>query len=154
MYQIKKPKKLYKMTLVKFNQPSTRAFNGLFNDLLQDFSFPQKWETEFKQPRVNIKETNEYYELELAAPGLNKEDIKINIDKNLLTISYDIKEETEESIKLIKKEFEKQSFKRTFTLDDKIDSERINAKYNNGILKLQLPKKEEVKISPKEIAIQ
>lgn len=141
--------------LVKFNQPSTRAFNGLFNDLLQDFSFPQKWENDFSKPKVNIKETNDFYELEVVAPGISKEDFKINIDKNLLTISYDLKEEkNEQTEKFIKKEFTTQSFKRSFTLDEKIEADNINAKYENGILKLQLPKKEEVKVSPKEIAIQ
>jgi HSP20 family protein len=140
--------------LVKFNQPSTRAFNGLFNDLLQDFSLPQKWESEFSKPKVNIKDTNDFYELEVVAPGISKEDFKINIEKNLLTISYDVKEEkNEQTEKFIKREFTTQSFKRSFTLDEKIEADHINAKYENGILKLQLPKKEEVKISPKEIAV-
>ncbi len=141
--------------LVKLNQPSTRAFNGLFNDLLQDFAFPQKWENDLSKPKVNIKETNDLYELEVVAPGISKEDFKINIDKNLLTISYDVKEEkNEQTEKFIKKEFSTQSFNRTFTLDEKIEAENINAKYENGILKLRLPKKEEVKVASKEIAVQ
>ncbi len=141
--------------IVRFNQPTTRDFNGLFNDLLQDFSLPQKWESDFSKPKVNIRETNNAYEVELVAPGISKEDFKINIDKNLLTISYDVKEKkNEETDKFIKKEFATQSFKRTFTLDEKIQAENINAKYDNGILKLQLPKKEAVKVSPKEIAVQ
>jgi HSP20 family protein len=103
---------------------------------------------------VNIIETKDNYELEFNVPGRNKEDFKITVDKNVLTVSYEKKEEQkDESKKFIKKEFSSRSFKRSFNLDEKINAEAINAKYENGILTLTLPIKEEVKVLPKEIAV-
>jgi len=104
---------------------------------------------------VNISENNNSYNLEFNVPGRNKEDFKINVDKGLLTVSYEKKEETEaKDIKSIRKEFSYQSFKRSFTLDEKINADSIEAKYENGILNVILPKKEEVKVAPKQISIQ
>lgn len=144
------------MTLIKFNQPISKNINGWMDDILNDFTIPfGSLGVETFSPRTNIKETPESYYLEIYAPGRSKEDFKINIDKNLLTVSYDREnEQKNEGEKFIKKEFNIQPFKRSFTLDDKIDSDNILAKYENGILKLQLPKKAEVKVSAKEIAVQ
>jgi len=90
----------------------------------------------------------------LNAPGRNKEDFKINVDGGMLTISFEQKEEKEQKdYKTIRREFHYQSFKRNFSLDEKINPEGIEAKYENGVLKLLIPKKEEVKIAPKQIAI-
>ena len=101
-----------------------------------------------------MHETNEAYWLELAAAGLNKEDFKVHAENDLLTISFEKREEeTQTDAKVIRREFAHQSFKRSFSLDEKINVEGIQARYENGILKLTLPKKEEVKISPKEITI-
>lgn len=145
------------MTLIKFNHPVSRNIDGwldnIFNDSIIPFSKTFKEET-FK-PGVNIKETPDAYQLEVYAPGRSKEDIKINIDRKLLTISYDkANGENKNGEKYITKEFSVQPFKRSFTLDDKIDADNILAKYENGILNLQLPKKVEVKVSAKEIAVQ
>ena len=88
-------------------------------------------------------------------PGRNKEDFKINAENGLLTVSYDKKEETKpEDVKNIRSEFSLQGFKRSFSLDDKIDVTGIQAKYENGLLKVLLPKKEAVKESAKQITIQ
>ncbi|MEO6330215.1 MAG: Hsp20/alpha crystallin family protein [Ginsengibacter sp.] len=144
------------MTLLKVNQPK-RFVNGWMDELLNDFptAFGKTFSEDFFTPQVNIKETNEAYLLELSAPGRSKEDFKINIEKNLLTISSDKKsEETKETEKQIRKEFTLQSFKRTFTLDEKIEADKIEAKYENGLLLLSLPKKEEVKLAAKEISVQ
>lgn len=103
---------------------------------------------------VNIYESEAGYHLDLSVPGRNKEDFAISIDKNLLTASYEKKQEAETSVKTIKKEFAFASFKRSFTLDDKINAEAIEARYDNGILRLYLPKKEEVKVQPKQISVQ
>ncbi|MEO6218949.1 MAG: Hsp20/alpha crystallin family protein [Ginsengibacter sp.] len=101
-----------------------------------------------------MSESKDDYQLQFNVPGRNKEDFKITVDKNILTVSFDKKEEKkDENTKQVKKEFSLQSFKRSFTLDEKIASENIAAKYENGILILNLPKTEEVKIQPKEIAI-
>lgn len=105
--------------------------------------------------QVNINESDKGYNLEFNAPGRNKEDFKINVDKGLLTVSYEKKEAAEtKDLKSIRKEFSFQSFKRSFTLNEKVNTEGIGAKYENGILNVFLPKKEEVKVAPTEIAVQ
>ncbi|MBX2931426.1 MAG: Hsp20/alpha crystallin family protein [Chitinophagaceae bacterium] len=143
------------MTLVK-HYP--KSINNLFDDFLFG-NFPTVWGREqtenYFMPAVNVHETNEGYHIELNAPGLNKDDFKINIDNNILTVSFEKKEQTDnKEYKTIRREFNYQSFKRSFTLDDKVNAEGIQAKYDNGILKLFLPKKEEVKAMPKQITIQ
>lgn len=141
------------MTLVKHNNA---AFNNLFDELFN--SFPATWGRDAHQAYasvpVNINETNEGYHLELNAPGRNKEDFKVNVENGLLTISYEKKESQEQKdYKTIRREFSFRSFKRSFSIDDKINADGIQARYENGVLKLYLPKKEEVKVSPKEISI-
>ncbi len=91
----------------------------------------------------------------MNAAGRNKEDFKLNIENGILTISYEKKAETEDkAFKTIRSEYSISSFKRSFSLDDKINADSIEAKYENGILKVYLPKKEEVKITPKNISVQ
>ncbi|SKA10323.1 Hsp20/alpha crystallin family protein [Sediminibacterium ginsengisoli] len=141
------------MTLVKQNAAFGNLFDELFNNI------PAAWGKEaqnaFASPATNIHETTDGYHLELNVPGRNKEDFAVNVDKGLLTISYEKKEEAEnKDYKTVRKEFTFRSFKRSFTIDDKINTEAIQAKYENGILKLYLPKKEEVKVAPKQISIQ
>ena len=139
------------MTLVKHNYRNLgNAFDEFFGQL------PAAWGKEFNTnvPAVNIHETADAYHLEVSAPGLSKEDFKINLDKGLLTISYEKKAEAEnKDYKTHRREFTITSFKRSFTVEDKINDDGIQAKYDNGVLKLLLPKKEEVKVAPKEIAI-
>ena len=138
------------MTLTKHNYRTV-------NDLFDEFFRPNAWskETGLAVPPVNIHETNDSYQVELVAPGLNKEDFKVNLEKGLLTITYEKKTEAEnKDYKTHRKEFSFSSFKRSFSVDDKINADAIQAKYENGVLKLFLPKKEEVKVQPKEIAIQ
>jgi HSP20 family protein len=104
---------------------------------------------------VNIKQNENGYVLDVIAPGFNKEDFKIHLDKNLLTISAEKQaEEENKNEKDIRKEYKYQSFKRSFTIDEKIDTEKIEAKYENGILRLNLENKEEVKKPTKQITIQ
>jgi HSP20 family protein len=80
---------------------------------------------------------------------------KINIENGLLSISYEKKlENVSEEVKSVRKEFSFESFKRSFSIDEKIQADNIQAKYENGVLKLYLPKKDEVKETPKEISIQ
>ncbi|MBL0884493.1 MAG: Hsp20/alpha crystallin family protein [Chitinophagaceae bacterium] len=141
------------MTLVKHN---TAPFNSLFDELFN--SFPASWGRDANQAYavvpVNIHETNEGFHLELNAPGRNKEDFKVNVENGLLTISYEKKESQEQKdYKTIRREFSFRSFKRSFTIDDKINADGIQARYENGVLKVYLPKKEEIRVSPKEISI-
>ncbi|WP_018616463.1 Hsp20/alpha crystallin family protein [Segetibacter koreensis] len=133
------------------NKTLTSVFDELFNSL------PSTSGNEVRSTKapVNISENENGYNIEFNVPGRNKEDFKINVDKGLLTVSHEKKEETEtKDIKVLRKEFSFQSFTRSFSLDEKINAEGIEAKYENGILKVVLPKKEEVKIAPKQISIQ
>jgi HSP20 family protein len=128
--------------------------NELFNELPISFGKSLR-EDVLHFPPVNIVEKNDFYHIELAAPGMEKADFNVKLDGKTLTISTEKKEEkSTENEKLIRKEFSYKSFNRSFTVDDKIDAANITAKYENGILKLDLPKKEDVKNGAKEITIQ
>ncbi|KAA9037303.1 Hsp20/alpha crystallin family protein [Ginsengibacter hankyongi] len=140
------------MTYVKFNQPSMRTLDSFLDNLLNET--PSVQNNGFNFPPVNIFETKENFELEFNVPGRNKGDFKITVDKNILTVSFEKKEEPkDENKKQVKKEFTLQPFKRSFTLDEKVNSENIAAKYENGLLVLTIPKKEEVKVEAKQIAV-
>lgn len=125
------------------------VFNRSISDLVgSDFSVTT--------PSVNITENNDTFTLELAAPGLDKKDFNIFVDKDQLVISVskEVKNEDKEEGKWTKKEFNYTTFKRTFHLTDAVDAENINAEYNKGILTLVLPKREEIKAkAPKTIEI-
>jgi len=150
--RITKHKKINTMTLVKHN---FKNIDNIFDELLS--SFPANWgrDMNFSVPPVNIHETTDAYHLELIAPGLQKDAFRINLEKGVLSISYEQQKETEnKDYKTHRKEFRTSSFKRSFTIDDKVNTDNIQAKYENGVLKLYLPKKDEVKVAPKEITIQ
>ena len=142
------------MTLVKVNN---RPFGNLFNEWLNEFpSAARSFGQDFLAfPQTNIHETADAYHLELNVPGRTKDDFKIQVEEGLLTISFDKKEETPQNddYKTLRREFEYKSFKRSFSVDNKIDVDGIQAKYDNGVLKLLLPKKEEAKPSTKQINI-
>jgi HSP20 family protein len=146
------------MTLVKVNNPINRSFDGLMNELFNELpaTFGKAMrEDVLNFPPVNIVEKADLYHIQLAAPGMAKADFNIKLDGKLLTISAEKKEEKAgEGEKMIRKEFSYKSFKRSFTVDEKIDATGISARYENGILKLDLPKKEEVKNGATEITIQ
>jgi HSP20 family protein len=146
------------MVQVKFNRPNGKSFNNLFEDFFNNFpatiadeasSFLHK-----NTVPVNIKETSGVYNLEIIAPGFEKADFKVSLENNLLTVSAERKAETkQENEKQVRKEFNYSSFKRSFTIDEKIDTSAIEAAYNNGVLQLNLPKKAEVNTQTKEIII-
>jgi HSP20 family protein len=138
------------MTLVKHNY---RNLNNLFDEFFN--VVPAAWSKDLNVPPVNVYESNDAFHLDLQAPGLSKEDFKIGVEEGLLTISYESKAEAEsKDVKTYRKEFAIRSFKCTFLVDEKINADAITAKYDAGVLKLVLPKKEEVKVAPKQIAIQ
>jgi HSP20 family protein len=140
------------MTLVKVNNNGHRGLTQFVDEFLQ--GFPVKDES-FGFPPVNIHETADAYHLELSAPGRTKDDFKLSLDNGQLTITFEKKEDTRtEEYKTIRKEFSFRSFKRSFNLDDRIDTNGIQAKYENGVLKLLLPNKEEKKESAKQISVQ
>lgn len=126
-------------------------FPSLFDRLLQNdfFDWPGRHfsKTHTTLPSVNIKESKNAFEVEVAAPGFNKNEINIELKDNVLTISSEKKTEKEEKEgdEFTKREFSYQSFCRSFTLPNTSDSENISAKYEKGILLITIPKKEEPK---------
>jgi HSP20 family protein len=143
------------MTLVKVNNNGHRSLSNFVDEFFQGFPAGHGKDESYGFPPVNIHETADAYHLELSAPGRNKEDFKLGLENGQLTIGFEKKEETKtEDYKTIRKEFSFRGFKRSFNLDDRIDTNAIQAKYENGVLKLLLPKKEQVKESTKQIEIQ
>jgi HSP20 family protein len=147
------------MAHVKFNlQPFERSFNSFVDELFTEL--PVVFKNDFNKSDwkgfvpVNVKETGNSFEMELVAPGFSKEDFKINLENNILTVSAEKKDEVkEENEKQIRREYNFKSFKRSFTVDEKIDATKIDASYINGVLRLNLPKKVEVKSPATEIKI-
>lgn len=122
------------------------------NDIVSPdwFGGTEKWNTSI--PAVNIKDNTEGFELELAVPGMKKDDFTVEIDNDVLTISSELKTENEESKEnYTRKEFSYSSFKRAFTLPETVDGSKIDAKYEDGVLKLTLPKKQEALPKPKRL---
>ncbi|MDR0801013.1 Hsp20/alpha crystallin family protein [Fluviicola sp.] len=128
---------------------------ALFSDIFSDAKFfGRNWlDRDFHQllPAVNIKENHKDFDVELAVPGFKKEDFKVNVENNVLTINAEKKEDkNEETSKYTRKEFTYSSFSRSFSLPENINSEKIDAKYSDGILRLRVPKKETTKSLPKK----
>lgn len=134
--------------------PANKSLHNVFDELFNAFPVTRGNDLRSNTAApVNINETENGYNLEFNVPGRNKEDFKINVANGLLTVSYEKKAE-EKEVKSVRKEWSFQSFRRSFSLDEKINADGIEAKYENGILKIYLPKKEEVKNAPKQISIQ
>lgn len=146
------------MTFVKANHPITRNMenwvNEFFQDMPQAFSKTESHDS-LNYPPVNIVETHTGYHLELAAPGLQKTDFQLKVDGNILTIHVEKGNQAAgEQPKYVRREFQLRAFKRSFTLTNKIETAQIQAKYEDGILHVTLPKKEEAIPTTREIAIQ
>ncbi len=144
------------MTLVKFQNQLPGLFERFFNNELENWSRTNYSNTNTTLPSVNIKETTEEFEVEVAAPGFDKSDFKIELNNDVLTISSEkqISNEEKEDENITRQEFSYQSFSRSFTLPELVDEEKISAKYKNGILTVEIPKKEEAKPKPvKQIKI-
>ena len=136
------------MSLVSFSQ--TPWFDRFFDNDLLDWSNRNFSQTNTTLPSVNIKENNEAFMVEVAAPGLDKNDFKIEVHNELLTVSSELKEEKEskENERFTKREFSYQSFCRSFTLPATADGDKVSANYEKGILTVLIPKKEEAKPKP------
>ncbi|WP_374164166.1 Hsp20/alpha crystallin family protein [Arcticibacter sp. MXS-1] len=145
------------MTLVKFaNGNNSNTLKPWFNDVFDSFfndSFVSDRLTS-RVPAVNIAETEGEFHIELAAPGLKKEDFKISLDKNVLSISAEKKAEANvEGRKYNRREYSYNSFVRSFTLPETADYSRIEAEYTDGVLKVGVAKREEAKLQSREIAV-
>jgi len=148
------------MTLVRFNKPENNLYRNhgyrTFSDILNDFMTEETVCNNqfFAVPPANIIESKIDFRIEIAAPGFEKSDFKIDFEKNLLTVSLEknMDENQEERFNL--REYNFNSFKRSFRVSDKINTEKINAIYKDGILQITLPKREEAIEKPaREIKI-
>lgn len=140
------------MTIEKRNSNLLNNFPTLFDDFLNRDIF--NWgltnfsDTSTTIPAVNIKETSDNYEVEVAVPGMTKKDFRVQLEGNVITISSEktTRKEENEDVRYTSREFSYQSFSRTFNLQkDVVDNERIQAKYEDGVLHLLIPKMEHAK---------
>jgi HSP20 family protein len=128
-------------------------FDRFFEGDLFDWSNRNFSLTNTTLPSVNIKQNANEFTVEVAAPGFEKGDFKLEVDHDLLTISSEkkVEHETKDGEQFTKREFSYQSFSRSFTLPNTADGERIEANYDNGILRITIPKKEEAKPKPSRV---
>lgn len=144
------------MSLVRFSNQFPSLFDQFFENDMFDWSNRNYSNTNTTLPSVNIKEDNEGYKVEVAAPGFTKKDFRIEINNDVLTISSEkkVEDETKEGEQFTKREFSYQSFSRSFSLPHTVENDKISAKYDNGILNINIPKREEAKPKPsRQIAI-
>lgn len=140
------------------NRPVAKTWNGLVNELFNDLEqtlAPIATGVNRSYPAINVLENNYGFHAELLAPGRNKAYFSLAVENNQLTVSYEAPaQEKQEDVKPLRQEFTLGNFKRSFILDEKVDSENIQAKYEDGLLKIFLPKKAELKPMPQTIEIQ
>jgi HSP20 family protein len=133
--------RVFENSLDRFFDDNAWGFNGMLTS---------------NQVPVNVKETDKTFEIEMVAPGLNKQDFNVQVNGNMLTISYEHKEEHKEENKdngYVRQEYKTQSFTRSFTLDDSADPEKVSANYQDGILHVSLNKKEGAKRITKKVDV-
>lgn len=141
------------MTLIKRTQ-NVPAWPGIFNEFFDrdwmDWTNRNFSNTNTTLPAVNIKESADRFEVEMAAPGFEKGDFKIELNKDVLTISSEkkVEKETKDDQQFTRREFSYQSFCRSFSLPESTDRDNISARYDNGILKVEIPKMDHAKDRP------
>jgi HSP20 family protein len=134
------------MALVRWNQPTLAT-------LMDDFFGKVNTNgISYFEPAVNVIENKDVYELQLAIPGYSKDEVKLSIENNTLTISAEYEEKKEEEVPYSRREFVKTSFERSFSLPRSIDQDKVEASFENGILKIKLPRKGDLVVK-KEITI-
>ena len=134
----------------------TNVLPSFVNDFFKPWNdwFDNGFEKTLSVPAVNITENKGQYDVSVAAPGMKKDDFKIDLDGDMLTISAEKEETKEDKDKQYnRKEYNYSSFSRSFTLPEEVKQDKIEAKYENGVLTLVLPKNEHTKTTPKTIAI-
>lgn len=135
--------------LVKRNLfwPSTSSVDDFLNDNI--FNWPNMTNGGNSLPRVNITETDEDFRVEMAAPGMKREDFHVELDNDNLVISSEMSDtKEEENTSYTRREFSYGSFRRSFHLPNTVEAEKIEAKYEDGLLRLLIPKKEEARRKP------
>lgn len=141
------------MSIIKRNEfvPGFNLFDDFFSRDLWNPGFNNSSASNTTIPLVNIRETSENFEVEMAAPGMTKNDFKVELDGNTLTITSEKKQDdvVNEGERYTRREFSYHSFQRSFQLPkDVVDADKIEAKYENGVLRLVIPKKEEARPKP------
>jgi HSP20 family protein len=140
------------MSLVRKNDMFPGLFDDFFTRDFMNWGLSNNSNTNTTIPAVNIKETNDHFEVEMAAPGMKKDDFRIELDGNQLTITSEKENQTEENNEnnnYSRREFSYQSFQRRFQLPkDVVDADKIEARYDSGLLHLLIPKREEAKQRP------
>jgi HSP20 family protein len=129
----------------------SNIFDDFFSKELWNWNLDNSSSTNTTIPAVNIRETADNFEVDMAAPGMTKDDFRIELDGNMLTITSEKKNERElkEGERYTRREFSYQSFQRNFQLSkDVVDADKIEARYENGVLHLVIPKREEAKTKP------
>ncbi|MBS1528752.1 MAG: Hsp20/alpha crystallin family protein [Bacteroidetes bacterium] len=146
------------MTLVKFNSDKRSNgslvpnFNDVFDSIFNDTFFNDRMIA--RVPAANISESQDHYHVELAAPGLKKEDFRIGLERNVLNISVEQQSESQDADRnYSKREYSYNSFVRSFTLPESANPENIEASYTDGVLKIDIAKREEAKIVRRQIEI-
>ena len=134
-------------SLAKTSERVPALFDDFFKPWNEWFGNEENlWRRVLTVPQVNITENKDEYMVSLAAPGMKKDDFKIDVNGNMLTISSEKEENKEEKDKkFTRREYSYSSFSRSFTLPDEVNKEKIEARYEDGVLKLSLPRKEDVK---------
>ncbi|WP_114749136.1 Hsp20/alpha crystallin family protein [Pleomorphovibrio marinus] len=135
-----------------------KPLQKFFDDFLTRELFHNNWNNASRVPMVNILETDDAFEIEMAVPGMRKEDFTISLDNQVLNISAHLEEKVANegnNEQYLRREFSYYAFQRTFNLPEFVEADKIKAKYENGLLRLYVPKKEEAKKKPaKAIHIQ
>jgi len=146
------------MTLVKFNADQKRknalmpGFTDVFDSIFNDTFFSDRMVS--RVPAVNVSETDNNYQIELAAPGLKKDDFKLKLERDVLSISVEqTQQDQQQDRNFTKREFSYNSFVRSFTLPESADENGIEAKYEEGILRIAIPKREDAKMTSRQIDI-
>lgn len=144
------------MTLLRRTNNGYPAFSNLLEDIFSTVDTGNSFRSENTLPAVNIAEDNEGFKIEFAAPGLSKNEFQINLDNNVLTVSSEKETKKSESQEnYTRREFNFASFQRSFTLPGSANGDKIKAEYHEGVLTIEIPKREEAKIKPvREIEIQ
>ncbi len=138
------------MNMIRFANQYPNVLDRFFDNESNDVKTNKIYNHRSTMPSVNVVESEDAFLIEVAAPGYKKEDFNIELDDDVLVLSTEIEKEKElkEGEKFTKREFSYQSFKRSFNLPELVEKDQINAKYENGILNVSIPKKEEAKPAP------
>lgn len=129
------------MAIMRRNEGRSPLFGSFFSDLFENENLPGMGVSRMNSPAVNVKETDKEFVLEVAAPGIPKEEIDVHVENNMLTISGEHKEEqNEENENYTRREFRQISFQRSFMLPENVNADDIKAKCNNGVINIRLPK--------------